>query len=345
MSRFVDWIEKPSPGWAMAISLALVLIIGLVDYATGYALVFSAFYLLPVSLAAWHKGLGGGIVLSVLSVAAWLAGDYAAGVHYTSTFVPAWNGLIALAVYGVVVTMLVSLRTLQRELEERVRQRTVALALEMEERTRLEREMLDITERAQRKIGHDLHDVLGQRLTAAALASQVLHEKLKEKSLPESAAAHHLVEMMEASIALTRNLARGLQPLGLEAEGFMDGLQELARNISERFGVNCEFECPTPLFPGNADCCTHLYRIAQEAVSNAIRHGRARFINISLEKQDRSILFSITDDGAGMPEQPSSAGGLGLRIMAYRAGMIGAQFKVERLTESGTRVSCRLNQP
>ncbi len=263
---------------------------------------FSAFYLLPVGLAAWYVGALFGVAISILSVAVWLAGDAAAGVQYSSLFVPVWNGNDRLdGLFCCVVKALVSLGKLQRELEERVRQRTVALAGEMEERTRLEKELLEISERGQREIGHDLHDSLGQHLTATAFASQVLKQQLEGKSLPEAASARQLVKMVEEAIALTRTIARGLQPVEVEAEGLMNGFQELAGSVSERFNVSCEFECREPVLLHDAARSTHLYRIAQEAITNAIKHGKAKFINLSLEKTGEIITLTITDDGIGLP--------------------------------------------
>jgi len=326
----------------MAASLGLVAAVGAVDYFSGFLIFFSAFYLIPVTLAAWFVGRAWGNFISGLSVAVWLAGDYAAGAHYSSLLVPVWNGVIALTVYFVVVKTLVSLRQLRNELEERVRERTTALTNEMQERTRLEKELLEIGERGQRQIGHDLHDGLGQHLTATAFASQVLAGQLETKSLPESAAAKHLVKMVEEAISLTRTFARGLQPVEMEAEGLTDGFQELARNVSERFKVSCEFECREPVLLHDAARSTHLYRIAQEAITNAIKHGKAKFINVSLEKNPATILLTITDDGSGLPENARNGQGMGLRIMAYRAGMIGATFNIERLPDSGTRVTCKL---
>ena len=324
------------------LSVALVAVIGLVDYITGSEIYFSTFYLLPVGLAAWFIGGYAGVVVSGLSVTIWLAGDIEAGVHYSSIFVPIWNGAIALTVYLVVVRVLVSLRKLQRELEERVRQRTAALASEIQERTRLEKELVEIGEQAQRQIGHDLHDSLGQHLTATAFAGQVLTAQLENKSLSEASASKNLVKLIEESIGLTRQLSRGLQPVELKPDGLMDGFQELARVTSERFQVSCEFECRDPVLLQDAESGTQLYRIAQEAVTNAIKHGRAKFINISLEKNPDATTLTVTDDGVGLPEKRRDNEGMGLRIMAYRASMIGAAFQIERLPESGTRVTCRL---
>jgi signal transduction histidine kinase len=342
MSKSINQFLDESKPLAITLSVTLVAIIGVVDYQTGFLILFSAFYLLPVALAAWYVGSVTGTVLSVLSVGVWLAGDFAAGVKYPSLLVPVWNGAIAMIVYLVVVGALVKLRRLQRELEERVRQRTGALTSEIQERTRLEKELVEIGEQAQRQIGHDLHDTLGQHLTATAFAGQVLTAQLENKSLPETSAAKKLVKLVEESISLARQFARGLQPVELKPEGLMDGFQELARNISERFKISCEFECREPVLLHDAESSTQLYRIAQEAVTNAIKHGRAKFINISLEKSDGATTLMVTDDGAGLPEAARSSEGMGLRIMAYRASMMGATFNIERLPDSGTRVTCRL---
>lgn len=326
----------------MASILALVTGIGTVDYFTGYALYFSAFYLLPVGLATWFSGGYYGVVVSILSVAVWLVGDFAAGVHYANLVVPVWNGAIALTVYFVVVKSLVSLRQLNHELEERVRQRTSALTNEIEERSRLEKELVSISERSQRQIGHDLHDMLGQHLTATAFAGQVLAGQLKDESPPEAVAARNLVKLIEEAISLTRQFARGLQPVQMEPEGLMDGFQELARSTAERFKIFCEFECREMVLLHDAESSTHLYRIAQEAVTNAIKHGHAKIINISLEKSRDATTLTITDDGGGLAKTMSDGEGMGVRIMAYRASMIGATFQIERLPDAGTQVTVKL---
>jgi len=338
IKRLENWSQPP----LMMTSLGLVAAVGTVDYFTGYAIFFSAFYLIPVALAAWFVGGAFGSVISILSVAVWLVGDFAAGANYSNWFVPIWNGAIALMVYFVVVKTLVNLRKSHQELEERVRQRTAALTSEIQERTRLEKELLEISEREQRQIGHDLHDGLGQHLTATAFASQVLTEQLENQSLPESAAAKNLVKLVEEAILLTRAFARGLHPVEIADEGLMDGFQELARNISERFKVGCEFECREPLRLPDTTASTQLYRIAQEAITNAIKHGKARHITIRFEKTENAITLTVTDDGIGLPENAHNGQGMGLRIMAYRANMVGATFNIERLPESGTRVTCKL---
>ncbi|EEF62621.1 sensor histidine kinase [Pedosphaera parvula] len=343
MTRWIKKFEQYPKPLIMAVSLLLVAIIGLVDWMTGFEISFFVFYLIPVALAVWFVGDIFGIVVSVLSVAVWVAGDMTAGARYSRPFVPVWNAMIAVAFLIVVVGILTSLRRLHRELENRVRQRTVALTNEMQERTRLEKELLGISEREQRRIGHDLHDSLCQHLTGTALAGQVLGGRLAEKSLPEAATANHLVELVEEAIELTRTLARGLHPTELEGAGFLNGFQELAATISERFKISCKFENSRALEIHAPEGAIHLYRIAQEAITNAIKHGKAREIIIRLDMCDNVITLEIVDNGIGLPENARSSGqGMGLRIMAYRASIIGASFNIERLPTKGTRVICIL---
>jgi len=232
------------------------------------------------------------------------------------------------------------LHSLHYELEERVRQRTAALNNEMQERMRLEEEILSISEREQQRIGHDLHDSLCQYLTGVALAGEVLSGQLAAKSLPETKAMNHIVEMVEGAIDLTRTLARGLHPFDLKGEGFLDALRDLAVTITEGFKTPCTFECDQPVEIIEPGVATHLYRITQEAITNAVKHSHAKSIVVRLEAESDGLTLTISDDGVGMP--PKIQGGMGLRTMAYRASVIGASFNVARLASRGTRVTCKL---
>ena len=336
MRRF----ENESRAFVLALSVLLVAIIGCADYLTVNEMTFSAFYLFPVAVAVWFAGRTNGVIISILSVLSWLAGDFANGNH-VNTLITVWNATLTLGFYVVVVWILSNLHALQEQLESRVRQRTIALTQEILERTRLEKEVLEISERDQRRIGHDLHDSLGQHLTATAFACQDLAEQLEHKSPREARAASHLVKMVEESINLSRTFARGLMPVEMDAEGLMAGFQELAENVSRQFKISCRFECHHPVLLPDTAASMHLYRIAQEAVTNAIKHGKARQVVISLVSDPESIYLKITDDGAGLPEKPGGSG-LGLRIMAHRASMIGGEFKIESLPGRGARVTCKL---
>jgi signal transduction histidine kinase len=224
-----------------------------------------------------------------------------------------------------------------------VDQRTEKLREEIRERSRLEKELLEIAESEQRRIGHDLHDSLGQHLTATAMAGKLLAKKAASKSEIDPAMADRVVAMVEEAIDLTRNLARTLHPIELGAGGLEAALQNLAANISKAFGVACRFEHSGTMVLPDPKAGIHLYRIAQEAVSNAIRHGHARNLVISLEAAGASILLTVTDDGRGLPADARGKKGMGLRIMDYRAGMIGATFDIQNLPAGGVRAVCVLN--
>ncbi len=342
MSSLTSFLEKRSRGGIIGIALAIVMVVGLADYFTGSEIFFSLFYLVAVALTAWFAGTRSGLAISIVSVLTWLAGDFAAGAHYTTALVPVWNAIISLGFYLVVVWLVASLSALHRELEARVGQRTKALTEEMAERERLEKELLETSEREQRRIGHDLHDSLGQHLTATALAGQVLEEKLARQSRPEAADARRVVALVEESIELTRTLARGLHQVTLENAGLMPAFEELAAIIAERFQISCRCECVREVFIQDVTVATHLYRIAQESISNAIRHGQARHIWLRLESSDTGVTLTVHDDGRGLPPDWRQSKGLGLRIMAHRATMIGANFAISPAPEGGTRVVCGL---
>jgi signal transduction histidine kinase len=342
MIQLLRKFEQCSRAVLITGGLILLLVIGLVDYLTGSEIMFSVFYLLTVALATWFVGWRFGLLMSVLSIGAWVGGDIAAGARYSNPLVPVWNALILLVLYLVVVWLLTSLHTLQRELEARVDQRTQALKQEMAQRQRLEEELLQISEREQRRIAHDLHDGLCQHLTATALAGQVLDERLAAKSVPEAADAARIVELVEEGITMARNVARGLYPVEMEAEGLMAAFQELATNISKGGKVRCVFECDAPVLVHNDTAATHLYRIALEAVHNALRHARPKRIGVNLSEANGSVVLRIEDDGVGMPETGSERPGLGIRIMAHRAAMIGGAFSIEPSPTGGTIVTCSL---
>jgi signal transduction histidine kinase len=325
----------------MTAGLLTVATVGVTDYLTGYELSFSSFYLLGVSLATWFVGTWFGGLVSVVAIIISLGGDLASGARFSDPRILYWNGAIGLFSYLIVVWLLSSLRALQLGLEQRVQERTAALTEEMAERGRLEKEILEIVEREQRRIGHDLHDSLGQHLTATALAGEVLSEKLSTRSLSEAADARKVVALVEEGITLARNLARGLHPVELDGEGLMSAIREMAVTASERFKMGCVLECNTPVIIEDTTAATNLYRIAQEALANAIRHGQASHVSIQLGAEGDLLTLSVVDDGAGLPEPPLPKGpGLGIRIMAYRAAMIGAAFDIQRRPGGGTIVRC-----
>jgi PAS domain S-box-containing protein len=216
----------------------------------------------------------------------------------------------------------------------------ISIGIDITERRRLEQEILQISELEQRRIGQDLHDGLCQHLAAVELMSQILAQKLERRSKADAARAAEVARQVREAISQTRLLARGLSPVVLESEGLMSALEELAENTQKMFRTRCRFQCEAPVLVDDHAVATHLYRIAQEAVSNAIRHGKAKEILLELRFEGDRILLRVTDDGVGLPRDLGKARGMGLRIMQYRAGMIGGSLRLERMERGGTQVSC-----
>jgi len=327
---------------SIVIVLLILLVVGIADYLSGYEIDWSIFYLVAISLGFWNVGLRFAVLVAAISITSWLVGDWAAGVIYPNRFVPVWNALITLAFYLVVIWLLTRLKSFHQTLEARIRERTAALQQEVVARERLERAVADVTERERLHIGRELHDTVCQQLTATSLSLQVLSGKLSEDSLPQARDADQAVQLIEDAIYVTRKLAKGLFPLELAGEGLGGALLGLCRDTSELHQINCEFknDVETPSISSTA--AMHLYRIAQEAVMNAIKHGHVSQVVVDLAIEDEALVVRVNDDGIGLPDQLPVDRGLGLRIMASRAGMIGAHFSAKNNTSGGAMVTCEL---
>lgn len=204
----------------------------------------------------------------------------------------------------------------------------------------LERRLLTVSDDEQQRIGADLHDGLGQQLTGLSCLAAALADRLKDRPA-EAAQAGTIATLANEAIAHSRALARGLCPVQLENAGLMIALEELAGQAHTLHGVECRFESRGT--PPQCDHLTalHLYRITQEAIHNAVRHGRARLVRISLTSRGRQHRLVIEDDGSGFPvDAHDRAPGGGLRLMGYRAAVIGGNLSVDSNPERGTRITC-----
>ena len=208
------------------------------------------------------------------------------------------------------------------------------------ERRELEEELLNISSNEQRRIGQDLHDGLCQHLAGVEFKTAALAKQLADDPVKGGHAAS-IVELIRNGARQAWMLARGLSPVTLESHGLMSALRELTANSGKLFHISCRFDCPRPvLVPSNA-VATHLYRIAQEAITNAVKHGHARSVVVSLKRSRNSATLAVDDNGAGLPKEVRNAPGMGLRIMQYRADTIGAALTIEGANRKGTKVVCQ----
>jgi signal transduction histidine kinase len=210
----------------------------------------------------------------------------------------------------------------------------------LEHSRRLEQEIVNISEAAQRRIGQDLHDGVCQVLAALSCSAASLRTDLENRQLmAEARTAGELARLLQAAVVETRDLARSLVPAFVSEVGLALALEALAHSVSTLHRVNCTFTLCGRESAVDEEVATHLYRIAQEAVSNAIKHGKASHIALSLDLAEDCSTLQIVDDGVGISEKPSSDG-MGLAVMAYRARLTGGELTVEPLPGGGTAISC-----
>ncbi len=242
-----------------------------------------------------------------------------------------------------------ALRNFNSRLAESVVERTKELRStvqflenEIAARRRLEGEILKVSEREQTRLGQDLHDDLGQQLTGIAILSQVLLSQLQEESHPAAKDAEQISRSLTESISTTRNLAKSFYPVELERGGLILALQDLALRTQLLSRVHCtvnaaadfRFETPTEI---------HLYRIVQESINNALKHGKATHIQIDCPRENGVSTLTVTDNGNGFkPPEPGEETGMGLHIFQYRAALIGARISVRRGTPDGCVVTCAI---
>ena len=243
------------------------------------------------------------------------------------------------------------IRRLNDELEKRVKDRTLQLQhtnaelkKQIAARKQLEKEILHISEHEKQSIGQDLHDDLGQQLAGIWLFSDLLKSSLIKQGSPAAEDADKIASLLKDALGLTRSLARGLHPVAVQAGGLAAALEELATRTSDMFRIHCRCKCPPSIEMDNTTA-THLYRIAQEAVTNAVKHGHAKEINIEFSTNPHRTVLSVKDhgNGKGIADLAPKRQGMGLRIMKYRADMIGGILDIQRnQSGSGTTVLCTI---
>lgn len=226
------------------------------------------------------------------------------------------------------------------EFEHGGRREIVAMVRNITERKRLERELFEVGDRERQQLGHDLHDGLGQHLHALYYMASLMEREIRATSSQQAGEVGRLTLQLKHALELSRSLARGLQPVNNLPEGLMAALRELAGRTRELYRVDCRLQCRVPVLIHRHAAANHLYRIAQEAVSNAMKHGKPSRVRIKLAASPQRIILGVSDNGVGIRQYRGSAHGMGLHVMQYRADAIGGSLVIQRQEKGGTEVVC-----
>lgn len=350
LTRFSDRVlqrltRRPAAAARAVLAIALgACVIGWLDHLTGNRVSFVIFYLGPVGVTVAWFGRRAGILAAVASVVIRFTADSygdAGSMHETWLW---WNSGSSLFVYLGFVWVFDSLVRLHRQLEQRVHERTEALENEQRRRQDIQRQLLDLSARERSAMGRELHDQLAQHLVGTAMAAQVLAQRLGARDEPAAKEARNIAQLVEQGIAETRQLARGLLLASVPPERLGSEIEELCANLRQQFpGVDCrcDIERPMPM-PRDPGAAAQLFRIAQEALRNALRHSGANCVHLRLGGAAGALRLTIEDDGCGLPAPGARGNGMGLGIMQHRAEHIGASLEISARRGGGTVITCVL---
>ena len=321
--------------WVLAEMIVALIIIGVLDLITGYQFRLLPLYAGPIFVVAWFVGKKYGILTALLSALVWLCATWLNGDPDLRSWVAVWEICRHFGFFLIVAWTGSALRTKSDSAAARI-------AL-LEHSQRLEREVVNISETEQRRIGQDLHDGLCQYLAALTCSATSLRDDLRKLHLTaEANSADELAKLLQEAVVQTRDLARGLVPRQVEQVGIIVALQSLAQSVSRLQGIGCTFRLNGRVAECDEATAVHLYRIAQEAISNATKHGKATRIAISIEALSDLITLRVWDNGTGI--SGFVATGTGLGTMRYRANLSGGELTVEQPDGGGTLVSCTVRR-
>ena len=321
------------PKWLVILEASILLaMVGVLDYVTGRALSVSLLYAMIVLMIAWCVNARLALIFAILSGFIWWLANM--DVHpFGGNWGYAWATLSRMATFLFVAKAGAAVKAKQESDQQRIDA--------LERAKALEQDIARISEHEQRRIGQDLHDGICQELAAIRCAVSSLRDDLQEKNAPEAETTGEVAQMIGNAIIEVRNLARGIFPVQMEAAGLPAVLDELVESTRRLHRTAVTFEMIGDVKIADPEVAMHLYRIAQEALSNAIKHGQATRISVCIRINEQALKLTVTDNGQGFESSLVGNESMGLRTMRYRAGLIGAAFSVNSGLD-GVTVTCEL---
>ena len=333
--NLIDAFGRQPKSRMMWEALIALFSVAALDIVTPWQFSMFVFYAVPVFLVALFFSRRIGIGFAILTAVVGTAAN-CDSIPFRGLGGYAWSGVNRQCSMLFVAMCGISIRNFREETRRK---------LEVLEHTQeLEREIVRVGEREQMRIGQDLHDGICQSLAALDCAAHCLKMDLETGSAPQAKLAAEIQRQLSAATVEARNLARGIYPVTMETDGLSVALQALVLATKSLTSTAVTFESDEDVVIKDPEVAMHLYRITQEALSNAMRHANATHVNVRLTSEERRLSISVTDDGNGSAIQ-RRPDGMGWRTMRYRAKLIGAKIKVESQPAGGTTVHCLLPVP
>jgi signal transduction histidine kinase len=330
--NLIESFGKQRPGWMLAEAVLFIVAVMALDLVTTWQFSMFIFYSIPVFLISLHfpKRIGIGFAFFALT-AALLANLDSLPARGIGGF--AWAGVNRLTGFLFAATCGISIRNFRDEMRRRLEA--------LEHAQELEREIVSAGEREQMRIGQDLHDGVCQTLAALDCAAQCLKIDLEHEGSPQVKLAGEIQKRLSAATLEARNLARGIYPVTIQGDGLGIALRELVMTTNTLCQGKIGFEGDDDIVVKDSEVALHLYRITQEALSNAMRHANATRVDVRLLRDQQRLTISVADDGCGSAIQ-GRPDGMGWKTMRYRAKLIGAEIKVDSKPAGGTTIHCSL---
>jgi signal transduction histidine kinase len=326
-------VERQSPWRIFSLAVLACLLISYLDTLTGWAFSLSVLYAVPIAFAAWFAGGRFGIALALLAGVCWAIANHRAHPYGTQVLY-GWAACTRTVYFLVTAVGAWALRRQANEFQARLD--AILRANE------LEREIARVGEEEKRRIGQELHDGMCQTLSAIDCAVGCLEVDLEEDLESARRSTRAIQEMLKSATLEARRLARGLFPLDLGTSGLSQALEELVGRLAASYRIPIATEVDETVAIEDAAVALNLYRIAQEALSNALRHAGATQLTLSLKSEDAALVLTVQDNGRGMGDPDGKKAGMGLETMCHRAKSIGGTLQVESTPGGGTTVRCRV---
>lgn len=336
LHRITEFMRGRSPLVSLILPLGLAVAMAFLDRTTTWEVSLFVFYAVPIVLSVWWSGSLAGYAMAAACGVLWWLSNYDANPYETSLGY-LWATISRVIFFCVTVFAVTAVRNRQEVDAARIQA--------LEERRQLEMDLVSVSEYEQQRIGQDLHDGLCQHLAAIGLAARSLASELSAQGNDCVEDAELIEQSIRGSVEEARGLARGIFPVHVDRHGLAVALSEMAKTTQRLSGLQIDVEEIGEVQVRSPETAMHLYRIAQEAVANAARHGGASRILIRVEQTKTHLILSVSDDGNGFPVEPRKGGGMGMRTMRYRAQSIGARLSLSSPDERGATLSCEMLLP